>query len=432
MDIAFLPIGKHTIELGRSFQSSENTRKDLYSLHWNNTPIEYEGIPETNLDPSETEVLLIYDEKSQTFVLEEQPIRLTLRKSRKRKLSSKQPRKVVTEIAQPGGGVRKIDERPGEEIVDDFAITLLRDMKEILDGDDDEEDEGEEGEISDAHKQQPPVSPIKPPMENDDDDDDDDDDDVVFEEVPSGEPLVAKKSPKITMPITTNGNTPSAQSIQTAEAKRRKYTMASAPIRHPGLRPPPPSLQPSQPSLQLPPAIPPVSQNQQHPQYAGKKFTPAVTAAVPSQFKGHGRSPKKSGSGAASSSESDESDSSGSSGSDSSSESGSDNSGSSSGSSSEDDDDDDFDALAENISRSLAKEGPSAPSSPRRNYTAPHSADHSIPSITSTSTTSYKPLHNPSYQSPLSRPNSTPVPSRGGKPMSLRALLIARPGLVQY
>ncbi|KAI7868522.1 hypothetical protein BDF14DRAFT_526159 [Spinellus fusiger] len=506
MDMDFLSNGKYSVELTSS-------SKDMYALHFASKPeddvlarslylqpqgdiyhvqcvtsqgegpaVEYEGIPTRHHE--EVEVLLVYDEKTQTFRLEENPLQMILKK-RKRKVGGKKPKKTTdashtasingahhsTPSAHHGSGAM-------DDFVDDFEMNLSKDMDEILDGDDDDDE--------DAHPARPlhrkhevPVLPTKrstssssttttvaatnytkereetrgipvkkpsrlPSMDTTheerdtrEEEDDEDDEDETFEIVAAVEPLShSAKSPKPTAPV--------QHPMANETAKRRKYTMASAPIRHPGVRSTTTttnsnsnsnvsnshnsssssnssnnsnnnnnnnnnnsssssSSNSNNPPSMITLAIPP------HPHYAGKKLTPAVTASVPGLLKER-PSPRKSmdthsSSSDSSSSGSSSSDSSGSS-SDSGSDSGSDNE-EESGSSS--DNDDDFDALAENIARSLSKEGPSEPSSPQANayYTAAQS-------------------HAGAYQSPMnvrSNANSTSVGQPlGGKPMSLRAL----------
>ncbi|KAI8883778.1 hypothetical protein K501DRAFT_87151 [Backusella circina FSU 941] len=186
-----------------------------------------------------------------------------------------------------------------------------------------------------------------------------------------GTPIASSSTAAATTPTSSNNNTANGA----AQTKKRKFKMASAPIRHPGTLSP----------LAAVPTPPPVSR------------------VEPKKYK----------------SDDEEGSSSGSEESSSGSESGSTETGSSSSGESESEsgssDDEDFESLAQDISLSLSKDGPSAPPSPQH---APGSSNTNGMSAPSPSTFGI---------SPYSSVN-TPTPTRnasgntGAGPMSLRAL----------
>ncbi|KAF7722031.1 hypothetical protein EC973_003753 [Apophysomyces ossiformis] len=368
----------------------------------------YEAVPGNNQD---FECLLIYDEETQSFVLERQTMRFTMKKTLKRRLhdqnareSAAKPEKAMTpleNLALPPRQASQISTTPTNTIQesssDDFDLDISKDMDEIL-GNDDDEDDQEEGEI---------VSSSNTTKHKSTEED-------IFEEVTptayrssmggsSSVPPPTQTTPYALPPMSGSSSSTSSPALQASNgAKRRKYKMASAPIRHiepsttnhsPHLHPTPPTVSPAVP---LPPtlAVPSLHLPTPAPQH------PPATSRHPAARSSESEDESSSGS------------SSGSSGS--SSSSGSDNdSDSSSGSSSgedDDDDEDDFDTLAEDISRSLSKEGSST--APPESLSPQVFGSSSSPGLLRKS-----PLENPS--------RNTPTPGRGaggGGPMSLRAL----------
>jgi hypothetical protein len=186
-----------------------------------------------------------------------------------------------------------------------------------------------------------------------------------------GTPIASSSSAAATTPTSSNNTNNTNNTNGSAPTKKRKFKMASAPIRHPGTLSP------------LPPVPTP----------------PPVSRVDPKKYK----------------SEDDDGSSSGSEESSSGSESGSTESGSSGSESESSSDDDDFESLAQDISLSLSNDGPSVPPSPQH---APSSLNTNGMSAPSPSTYG---------RSPYSSVN-TPTPTRnasgntGAGPMSLRAL----------
>lgn len=270
---------------------------------------------------------------------------------------------------------------------DDFDFDdLSKDMDEILDSDD-EEDSGsdtfEEIAAPVPIQQQHPMnnSPLTLP---------------VTPTLPSSPNIpinLALPTTPTTLPASSPSSTNNANSTTTTTAaKKRKFKMASAPIRHPGMISPM--------AAAAAPTPPPVTlQQTNNNTYSGKR--PKINHDDQS------------------SSGSEEDDSS------SGSESGSTETGSSSGESESDsgsDSDDDFESLAQDISMSLSKGGPSAPASPQQQQQQQYHQQHGVPSPSNYKRSPYD-----------STPGNTPTPSNSRQPppsqqngsagpMSLRAL----------
>ncbi|CAO3612000.1 unnamed protein product [Mucor hiemalis] len=318
--------------------------------------------------------ILIYNEETKTITLERQSAQINLT----RKIIEPQRNGRLNNSPLPGNPYANLQTPPISNNViqvpavveetnvaggDDFDFDLSKDMDEILDSDD-EEDSGsdtfEEIAAPVPVQQQPINSPLTLP---------------VTPTLPS--------SPNIPLNLalpTTPTTLPSPSSSATAAAKKRKFKMASAPIRHPGI------ISPLTASTTTPPPI-----THQNNTFSGKR--PKVNHDDQS------------------SSGSEEDDSS------SGSESGSTETGSSSGESESEsgsDSDDDFESLAQDISMSLSKGGPSAPASPQQQqqYHQP-------------SPSNYKPYDSTPGNTPTPSNSRQPPPSQqngGAGPMSLRAL----------
>ena len=190
-----------------------------------------------------------------------------------------------------------------------------------------------------------------------------------------------------TTPTAASALSPSSSSTNAAAAaaaKKRKFKMASAPIRHPG--------------------------------FASPVTSASPVVSTPTQMRTGGKRPKTNHDSSSSGSEEDSS---------SGSESGSTETGSSSGESGSesgsdsDEDDDDFESLAQDISMSLSKDGPSAPASPQYHAATPST---SSPSSYKRSPYAMTPGHTPTPSTTATR-QPPPIQQNGGAgPMSLRAL----------
>lgn len=250
---------------------------------------------------------------------------------------------------------------------DDFDFDLSKDMDEILDSDD--EDKSDSGSDTFEEIAAPiPIQSMNSPLTL-----------PATPTLPSSPniPLnLALPSTPTALP-TTPSSVP-VSSPSSAAAKKRKFKMASAPIRHPGIASPLAS-------------TPPIATSQPN-KTAGKRLKTE-----------HDDS---------SSSGSEDESSSGS-------ESGSTETGSSSGESESESgssSDDDFESLAQDISMSLSKGGPSAPASPQQRVPTPGEPS---PSSYKRSPYDTTPGHTPTpstRQPPPSQQNGS------AGPMSLRAL----------
>lgn len=270
---------------------------------------------------------------------------------------------------------------PVSPVQDDDEFDLSKDLDEILDSDIEEDDE-EEDESQPLQQQQRPVESTD--MEEDDSESD------QFEEIiaptpippvssvpsPMALPMSSPLPPSPNIPLTLAlPGTPTATAVPASSSspsavKKRKFKMASAPIRHPG--------------IVSPLASTPVNTANKRP-----KTEPGYSSSSGSDESSSG---SESGSTESSSGESE----------------------SESGSSSSDDDD--FESLAQDISMSLSKGGPSAPASPQR-------MDSSMQSPSNYKRSPYDttPANTPT---PSTRPNNASTSSSNGvsAPMSLRAL----------
>ncbi|KAI8639146.1 hypothetical protein BD408DRAFT_435440 [Parasitella parasitica] len=259
---------------------------------------------------------------------------------------------------------------------DDFDFDISKDMDAILDSD--VEDDKSESE-SDSDVFEEIAAPIAPPPQN------------------IASPLNLPKTPSLpaspnipinlALPATPQQirhPSPVQNNNNSASTKKRKVKMASAPIRHPGI---------ACPVAAIPPATNP---NLNHP---AKKLKTT-------------RSDTSSSSGS-----SDEEDDDSSSGSESGSTESSSGSESDSGSSSSDDMD--FESLANDISMSLSKGGPSAPPSPQHPQQSQQPSRVNTPGMPSPSNFKKSP-----YESNTPTPTNRPPPqnSAAAGPMSLRAL----------
>ena len=285
-------------------------------------------------------------------------------KSGKKSIGSKTAPKKSSE---PSSATTKVTDQRRSS-VDDFAMDIESQMMDILEDDDDDDDD--EGNQSTATA--PPVAPTDTAVSSDTD---------TFEEV-------------VVHP--TQSQRPSTDS-PTAMNRKRKYKMASQPIRRLD--------NVSSPATAAQPATPPVSQPPQpRREFGGKSISSAAALAanrnrkMAQQQQQQSQHNQSSDSSSGSSSSEDESGSSSSDGSGSSSSESEDDGSSDSDSSS----DDDMDGLVADISRSLSADTHSVPPSPAA------ARSHNTPVV---------PERSPYSASPATR--GTP---KNGGPMSLRAL----------
>lgn len=338
--------------------------------------------------------ILIYNEETKTITLERQSAQINLT----RKIIEPQRNGQLSDSPLPGNPYANLQTPPmtsSNNVVqapavvedsnlaggDDFDFDLSKDMDEILDSDD-EEDSGsdtfEEIAAPVPIQQQHPMnnSPLTLPIT------------PTLPSSPNIPMNLALPTTPTTLPASSPSSSNNATTTTTTAAKKRKFKMASAPIRHPGMISP----------MAAAPTPPPVTLQQNNNTYSGKR--PKVNHDDQS------------------SSGSEEDDSS------SGSESGSTETGSSSGESESDsgsDSDDDFESLAQDISMSLSKGGPSAPASPQQQQQQYHQ-QHGVSSPSNYKRSPYE-----------STPGNTPTPSNSRQPppsqqngsagpMSLRAL----------
>ncbi|KAI9362139.1 hypothetical protein BD770DRAFT_382028, partial [Pilaira anomala] len=289
-------------------------------------------------------------------------------------------------------------------VPEEDEFDLSKDLDEILDSDEEEEEEEEEEDIQAMT------------IDNDQDDDEDSESDQ-FEEIIAPTPIPPPTSNGVPSPMALPLNTslplspniplslalpgtPTATAVPAATSsaspssssaaaiKKRKFKMASAPIRHPGFISPMTSGTATAAAAAA--AAAPVVQANKRPKLSG---TPTTKEAGYSSSSGSEESSSGSESGSTESS-SGESDS---------------ESGSGSGSSS---DDDDFESLAQDISMSLSKGGASAPGSPLNQQQQRSPYKRSPYDMT--------PGNTPTPSTRLSAPSSSSNGAAG--PMSLRAL----------
>ncbi|KAI8381559.1 uncharacterized protein BYT42DRAFT_604484 [Radiomyces spectabilis] len=412
---------KSTSKKGTIVKEKDQTYEIEWTSRNGNDSECYEGYASAN---QEFECLLIFDEESQTFTLEKQAAKLTMKRSRKRKLEPSQqsvraistdpttqgrspasappsmptptPAPTTSRTTQPVDLILPTKSTPTKTAPqqpqpqqyttaasDDDDFDISKDMDEILGGDDDDDEDDEEPKTRESITKQ---TTRLPPQDTTDKDSHDND---TFEEIVTPSvyrpPATSDRPPSLELP--TSSHTP----VVTPNAnKRRKYKMASAPIRHPDSVSP--HVAAPSPSLALPPTL------AHTPQKSGK--TPRrVVSPVASV---HGSSDESG------------SDSSGSGSSSSGSENDSDSSSGSSSDDDDDDDDDDIDMLADDISRSLSKEGPSEPSSPQSTFS------QSVPQARHPAIAN---LNRANVASPGAR-SATPTSNRSGGtgPMSLKAM----------
>lgn len=272
---------------------------------------------------------------------------------------------------------------------DDFDFDISKDMDDILDSDDEDASDESQSDVFEEIEAPVIVPSLPPPMTNG----------AVVSPMPITPVLPA--SPNIPMnlalpatPVTngTPGGYSSSASTNGANTKKRKLKMASAPIRHPGIVSPLAS-------------TPPITNNTLHVSH------PISNPHAVKRIKTSHQDDTSSSSG------SDDDDSSSGSGS----ESGSTETGSSSESESDsgsDSDDEDMESLAQDISMSLSKGGPSAPASPI--HQQPNRVN--TPGMPSPSNYKKSPYETHSASNtPTPTGRQTQASSSAG-PMSLRAL----------
>ncbi|KAI9250869.1 hypothetical protein EDC94DRAFT_622686, partial [Helicostylum pulchrum] len=344
--------------------------------------------------------ILIYNEEKKTITIERQSAEISLTR---KKIETPQPNGHLTHSPLPANSYtptaihtppiintvvsESVQETvvPASPVQDDDEFDLSKDLDEILDSDI-EEDEEEEEDVSQPLQ---PQQQQQRPEESIDTEDDDSGSDQ-FEEIiaptpippvsnvpsPMALPMSSPLPPSPNIPLTLAlPGTPTATAVPASSSspsavKKRKFKMASAPIRHPG--------------IVSPLASTPFNTANKRP-----KTEPGYSSSSGSEESSSG---SESGSTESSSGESE----------------------SESGSSS---DDDDFESLAQDISMSLSKSGPSAPASPLR-------MDPSMQSPSNYKRSPYDitPANTPT---PSTRPNnnaSTSSSNGVSAPMSLRAL----------
>ncbi|KAI8053547.1 hypothetical protein BDF21DRAFT_456439 [Thamnidium elegans] len=425
MMFEFLEVGQYKVILGKSFdakpkkkapkyfnvKNKESTdlraygneaklekKKDRYQVemkHINSQNMIYDAEVSTE---EEFNCILIYNEEKKTITIERQSAEISLTR---KKVKTPQPNGHLTHSPLPANSYTPItihtpsiintavSESVQEPVVpvspvqDDDEFDLSKDLDEILDSDIEEDEEEEEEEES-----QPPPQQQEQPEESIDTEEDDSESDQ-FEEIiaptpippvsnvpsPMALPMSSPLPPSPNIPLTLAlPGTPTvtavpASSSSPSAVKKRKFKMASAPIRHPGI-------------------VSPLASTSVNTANKRPKTEPGYSSSSGSEESSSG---SESGSTESSSGESE----------------------SESGSSS---DDDDFESLAQDISMSLSKGGPSAPASPQHmdpNMQSPSNYKRTPYDIT--------PANTPT---PSTRPNNASTSSSNGvsAPMSLRAL----------
>ncbi|KAF1799922.1 hypothetical protein FB192DRAFT_1141603 [Mucor lusitanicus] len=390
----------------------KNDRYQVEMKHADKPNVVYDAQVTTE---EEYNCILIYNEETKTFTLERQSAQINLT-NRQLELPNGQlnhspvpkpfihtpmPTAATPTVAQPQLQLPKptatvtaspqqqetIEPEDPEDasVADDFDFDISKDMDAILDSDvEDDKSDSESG--SDVFEEiaapiaLPPLTPqnMASPLSL-----------PVTPSLPPASPNIPLNLALPTTPQQQHNHQPSPVQTNTPPGnKKRKLKMASAPIRHPGI---------ASPLTAAPPVAQPIVPQQQ--QQANKRLKTT-----------HADSSSSSGS----SGEEDDDDES-SSGSESGSTASSSGSESDSGSSSGDDMD--FDLLANDISESLSKGGPSAPPSPQHVQHQPSRVN--TPGMPSPSNFRRSP-----YESNTPTPTNRPPIQNGTSagPMSLRAL----------
>ncbi|CAO0789819.1 unnamed protein product [Mucor circinelloides] len=387
----------------------KNDRYQVEMKHSDKPNVVYDAQVTTE---EEYNCILIYNDETKTFTLERQSAQINLT-NRQLELPNGQlnhspvpkpfihtPPQPTTTVVQPQLQLPKpapvttvtaSPQRQQEEIIeedasvaDDFDFDISKDMDAILDSD--VEDDKSESE-SDSDVFEEIAAPIALPPQNM----------ASPLSLPVTPSLPASPNIPLNLALPTTPQQQPHQPSPVQNNKKRKLKMASAPIRHPGI---------ASPSIAaVPPPPPPTAAA------AAAVATPTAHQQSNKRLKTtHGDSSSSSGS---SDEEDDDDDSS--SGSESGSTASSSGSESESGSSSSDDMD--FDTLANDISMSLSKGGPSAPPSPQHVQHQPSRVN--TPGMPSPSNFRRSP-----YQSNTPTPTNRPPTQNGASagPMSLRAL----------